>query len=133
MREYWRKALENGHFDEKLADKACAIAAQCAPYTHPRLHAIDAKIETALVVMTEDERRQQARELIQEAFRERAELTESKLIEHDPIDRHATALHATTRHSTQHPATAPHNTSHLIEGTVIDQEAQDEQPEDAQD
>ena len=109
------------------------LAAQVAPYCHPRLHAIDAKIETALVVMTEEERRQRARELIQEAFRERAELTESKLIEHDPIDRHATALHATTRHSTQHPATAPHNTSHLIEGTVIDQEAQDEQPEDAQD
>ena len=82
MREYWRKALENGHFDEKLADKACAIAAACSPYCHPRLHAIDAKIETALVVMSEDERRQQARELIQEAFRERPmRLIEATVIE----------------------------------------------------
>jgi hypothetical protein len=65
--------------------------------------------------------------LIQEAFRERAALTEGKLIEHDPIDRHATAQHHTARHSTQQPATALHNTTRLIEGTVI------EQPEDAQD
>ena len=93
MREYWRKALANGYFDEKLADKACAIAAQCAPYTHPRLHAIDAKIETALVVMTEDERREQARQAIAEAFAER------------PLQ--------------------------LIEGTVIDQELTEVEPQPA--
>ena len=58
------------------------LAAQVAPYCHPRLHAIDAKIETALVVMTEDERRQQARELIQEAFAERP----LKLIEGEVVD-----------------------------------------------
>jgi hypothetical protein len=89
--------------------------------------------------MTEDERRQQARELIQAAFRERPELTETKLIEHDPIDRHDTALRRTTRDSTPHHNTSPHatalhNTTHqLIEGTAIDQEAQDEQPEGVQD
>jgi hypothetical protein len=66
---------------------AAAVAAQCAPYLHPRLHAIDAKIETALVVMTEDERRQQARELIQEAFAERPlKLIEGEVVELDDAE-----------------------------------------------
>ena len=90
--EYWRKALANGHFDEKLADKACAIAAACSPYCHPRLHAIDAKIETALVVMTEDERRAQARQAIAEAFAERPlKLIEGEVIEADAAETLASA------------------------------------------
>jgi hypothetical protein len=64
--------------------------------------------------MTEDERREQARQLIREAFAERQALTETKLIEHDPSDQHVTALHRTALHAT---------TQQLIEGTVIDQDA----------
>ena len=71
MREYWRQAHIGGKFDKTLADKAAVLAAACAPYCHPRLHAIDAKVETALIVMTDDERREQARALIAEAFAER--------------------------------------------------------------
>jgi hypothetical protein len=64
-------------------DAAVRIATAC----HPRLHAIDAKIETALVVMTEDERRQRARELIQEAFAERPlKLIEGEVIEADAAE-----------------------------------------------
>jgi hypothetical protein len=44
-------------------------AATAAPFVHPRLHSIDAKVETAVIVMTEDERRRQAQELIREAKR----------------------------------------------------------------
>jgi hypothetical protein len=93
--EYWRKALANGHFDEKLADKAAVIAAQVAPYCHPRLASIEAKIETALVVMTEDERRQRARELIQEAFAERP----LKLIEGEVFESEAAETLASERGS----------------------------------
>jgi hypothetical protein len=32
MREYWRQAHIGGKFDKQLADKAAALAAQCAPY-----------------------------------------------------------------------------------------------------
>jgi hypothetical protein len=68
--------------------------------------------------------------MIQEAFQERAALTESKLIEHDPIDQHVTALHRTTRDSTAHHITAPHATSRhdttqqlIDEGEVIEADA----------
>jgi hypothetical protein len=55
--------------------------------SHPRLHAIDAKIETALVVMTEDERREQARALIAEAFAERPlKLIEGEVVELDDAE-----------------------------------------------
>ena len=76
------------------------------------VHSVDAKIETALVVMSEDERRQEARELIQAAFRERPELTETKLIEHDPGD--DAPLHSTAPHSTPLHVTSQHNTSHQV-------------------
>jgi hypothetical protein len=67
--------------------EAAAVAAQCAPYCHPRLHAIDAKIETALVVMTEDQRREQARQAIAEAFAERPlKLIEGEVIEADAAE-----------------------------------------------
>jgi hypothetical protein len=70
-----------------LADKACTIAAAVSPYIHPRLHAIDAKIETALVVMTEDERREQARQAIAEAFAERPlQLIEGTVIDQEVIE-----------------------------------------------
>ena len=70
-------------------------AAQVAPYCHPRLHSIEAKVETALVVMTEDERRQRARELIQEAFAERPlKLIEGEVIEADAAETLATEREA---------------------------------------
>ena len=124
MREYWRQAHIGGKFDKILADKAAAIAAACAPYCHPRLHAIDAKIETALVVMTEDERRQEAREAIAAAFRERPELTETKLIEHDLGDstaRHNMPPHDTPPHITTLHLTTRHDS--LIEGTALVEQA----------
>jgi hypothetical protein len=87
MREYWRQAHRGGKFNSVIADKAAALAAQCAPYLHPRLHAIDAKIETALVVMTEDERREQARQAIAEAFAERPlKLIGGEVIEADAAE-----------------------------------------------
>ena len=63
-----------------------------APYCHPRLASIEAKVETALVVMTEDERREHARELIQEAFRERPlKLIEGEVIS-DPEENDTNAV-----------------------------------------
>jgi hypothetical protein len=91
VRFLWKDLKNGAQIDEKLADKACAIAAACAPYCHPRLHAIDAKIETALVVMTEDERRAQARQAIAEAFAERPlKLIEGEVIEADAAETLAT-------------------------------------------
>jgi len=49
---------------------------------HPASFEGEIGVETALVVMTEDERRQQARELIREAFAERP----MKLIEATVVD-----------------------------------------------
>jgi hypothetical protein len=52
---------------------------------------VDAKIETALVVMTEDERRAQARQAIAEAFAERPlKLIEGEVIEADAAETLAT-------------------------------------------
>ena len=63
--------------------------------SHARLLAIEAKVETALVVMTEDERRQRARELIQEAFAERPlKLIEGEVIEADAAETLATEREA---------------------------------------
>jgi len=65
-----------------LIREAAAVAASCSPYVHPRLATIEAKITQEVTVMTEDERRQQARELIREAFAERP----LKLIEGEVVD-----------------------------------------------
>ena len=45
MRESWRQADANGETDVSLAEKACAIAASCAAYVHPRLSAVEARID----------------------------------------------------------------------------------------
>jgi hypothetical protein len=58
------------------------------PYVHPRLATIEAKITQEVTVMSEDERRQQARELIREAFAERP----LKLIEGEVIEAAAETL-----------------------------------------
>ena len=73
-----RRAWEAGDF--VFAQTA---AAQVAPYIHPRLHSVEAKTETTVIVATADERRQAARQAILEAFAERPMITVSPVIEHD--------------------------------------------------
>jgi hypothetical protein len=74
-----------------LIREAAAVAASCSPYVHPRLATIEAKITQEVTVMTEDERRQQARELIREAFAERPlKLIEGEVIEADAAETLAT-------------------------------------------
>jgi hypothetical protein len=72
MREYWRQAHATGAMDHVLADKACAIAAQCAPFLHPRLASVAAKIDVDVgVQLTAEQRRERARKAILGAFAER--------------------------------------------------------------
>jgi hypothetical protein len=60
-----------------------SAAAQAAPYCHARLHSVEAKQETTIVVASADELRQRARQAIRQAFSERPMLTVSPVIEHD--------------------------------------------------
>jgi hypothetical protein len=64
------------------AERRFAAASTAAPYLHPRLASVEARIETALVVMSPEERRQRARQAILEAFAERP----LKLIEGEVVD-----------------------------------------------
>jgi hypothetical protein len=73
MRMLWMKAHEGSSTDLDLAKQACAIAAQAAPFCHPRLAAIEAKVGTfgqVEVKMTRAELAEDSRRLIAEAFRE---------------------------------------------------------------
>jgi hypothetical protein len=85
------------------ADRRDRMAATVAPYLHPRLAvsavsvrelhprlaSIEAKVTAAVIVMTEDERREQARQLIAEAFAERPlKLIEGEVIEPDAAENH---------------------------------------------
>jgi hypothetical protein len=77
--ECMRKAWSQDDF--AMAQSA---AAQAAPYCHARLHSVEAKQETTIVVASADELRQRAREAIRQAFSERPILTAPQIIEHDP-------------------------------------------------
>jgi hypothetical protein len=73
MRMLWARAHEGSVPDLDLAKQACAIAAQAAPYCHPRLAAIEAKVDTTgqvEVKLTRAELDERARRHIAEAFRE---------------------------------------------------------------
>src|SRR5215471_9466385 len=72
MRMLWAKANEGSVPDLELAKQACAVAAQCAPYCHPRLAAVAARVGIAAQVETisVEERRRRAREEIERAFAE---------------------------------------------------------------
>jgi hypothetical protein len=67
---------------KETAERRFAAASTAAPYLHPRLASVEARIETALVVMSPEERRQRARQAILDAFAERP----LKLIEGEVID-----------------------------------------------
>jgi hypothetical protein len=74
MRELWRRAHADGEMDIGLAAQACAIAKDCAPYIHPRLAAVDARVGLSGQVdvsVTQEERRRRAIEAIDAAFAER--------------------------------------------------------------
>ena len=45
MREFWQRAHANGEMDVNLAEKACQIARDCAPFVHPRLASVEARID----------------------------------------------------------------------------------------
>ena len=45
MRELWRRAYLNGEMDVGLATQACQIAKDCAPFVHPRLASVEARID----------------------------------------------------------------------------------------
>jgi len=79
MLECMRKAWARNDFVA-----AASAAAQAAPYVHPRLHSVEAKQETTILVASADELRQRAREAIRQAFSERPMLTAPQIIEHDP-------------------------------------------------
>jgi hypothetical protein len=66
-------------------DRRAWAATTAAPYIHPRLHAIEAKVETAVVLVTDEQRRERARQAILEAFAERPLLTNGVVIEHEPV------------------------------------------------
>jgi hypothetical protein len=87
MRYLWEKAHEPPELDMQLAREACAVAAQCAPYMHPRLASVDANIEIDTTAQLNDaERRERARQMILEAFAERQPLLPNgSVIEHEPI------------------------------------------------
>ena len=106
MRYLWQNAHKiPDQPDMNLAREACAVAAQCAPYMHPRLASVDAKIDVDISTqLTEEQRRERARLAILSAFAERPTLTAPAIIEHDPDD-------DTTRQSTEHYATPPHATA----------------------
>jgi hypothetical protein len=73
MRMLWAKAHEGSFLDLELAKQACAVAAQVAPYCHPRLAAVEARVGVSgqvEVSITEEERRKRAREEIAKAFPE---------------------------------------------------------------
>src|SRR5215471_647703 len=72
MRMLWAKANEGSVPDLELAKQACAVAAQCAPYCHPRLAAVEARVGMAAQVETisAEERCRRAREEIDRAFAE---------------------------------------------------------------
>jgi hypothetical protein len=55
------------------------VANHAAPYCHPRLQAVDAKVgvATQVEVISQDEKRRQAIEAFDEAFRERPKLEPS--------------------------------------------------------
>jgi hypothetical protein len=72
------KAWSNSDF--AMAQSA---AAQAAPYCHARLHSVEAKQETTVIVASADELRERARAAIREAFAERPMLTAPQIIEHD--------------------------------------------------
>lgn len=81
MRELWRRAHANGEMDVGLAEKACQIARDCAPFVHPRLASVDARIdavnrhEIAVDVIGQEQR------LIELAFGELSLLHRPKVIE----------------------------------------------------
>ena len=45
MRHLWREARCDGKPDTEKMMAACSVAAQCAPYVHPRLSSLQAKVE----------------------------------------------------------------------------------------
>jgi hypothetical protein len=53
MRELWSRAHANGEMDITLAEKACQKARDCAVFIHPKLSAIEARIETPLTMSDE--------------------------------------------------------------------------------
>ena len=44
MRELWRRAHEGDVMNIDLAERACAIAKDCAMYIHPRLSSVEAQV-----------------------------------------------------------------------------------------
>jgi len=66
-------------------DRRDRAAAAVAPYVHPRLANVEAKVDVRTEVATEAERRQRARQAILEAFGERPLPTDGMVIEHEPI------------------------------------------------
>jgi hypothetical protein len=91
MRELWRRAHANGAMDMGLATQACQIAKDCAPYIHPRLGAIEAKVDTFAQVevkLTDEERVRQARAAIAAAFAEVAVETTRDERESDQTGKH---------------------------------------------
>jgi hypothetical protein len=57
MRMLWERAHRGPEPDLALTKEACAVAAQCAPYLHPRLSAVEAKVETHHFRISPEERR----------------------------------------------------------------------------
>ena len=101
--ECMRRAWSNN--DLGMAQSA---AAQAAPYCHARLHSVEGKQETTVVIASAAELRERARAAIRQAFAERPLLSAPQIIEHDEEDgtpRHSTSHHITSRHdTTQSPA-----------------------------
>ena len=85
MRALWKSATDTAgevvDFDKAAA--ACAVAERCAPYMHPRLAAVEARVQQQVDVsqISEEEHEARARELIRMVFRE----PDLPAVEHKPI------------------------------------------------
>jgi hypothetical protein len=68
------KVLRNPRTAPERRDR---VAGMAAPYLHPKLQVVDSTVRAVVDVteLTEEQRRQRARALILEAFRERTPLT----------------------------------------------------------
>jgi hypothetical protein len=55
-------------------DRRDRMAVAAAPYLHPRLQSIEAKVAETVIVLSEEQRRKRARQAILEAFAERPPL-----------------------------------------------------------
>jgi hypothetical protein len=87
MRMLWERAHRSSEPDLQLAKEACAVAAQCAPYCHPRLANVEARIDAVGRVEIDIDVISQEERLLDQAFGQLRVLQHPKVIEAAEITR----------------------------------------------